>query len=742
MPNNNQNKIDASLFEDTLHPEVSGEQSVAKVDQSLFEDTPHPEMHGEFQTLTGQLEAEDKQVEEAKKNGPIVDGDRSFLVGAGQGMTGGFAEEVTAPVVSAIADPKAALTAAGTKMKEWLPFMEPNKADLEQKQRFEELMQAYRDVAREEQQAAAEQQPGQYIAGNVAGSIITAPLAGKALAGTAGLAKALPGGVAAAESLATGANAIKNSTGVSGLVLKGALAGTKAAPQGFVAGMGEGEGSVTDRLDSGVQGAKMGFGFGAGLSTAGNAVKGTVNTGVKIAKKLPVIRKAGELFDDAFKTGEVLAEEGTRKKVADTDVKLKEELFQDVKNLWKSVGEKVKSGYKAADDAGKNLNLTDEVKVIREKINKIRASNPTDDLKQYADGLESEIDDLLPGFKGKKAPVSDIQAPEGLGDDFASAPPPPEPKFDAVKPSTAQKLRQKLYDYKTDTNKYVQTGREAANDMYGGVKNKLDDATELNMPQLNEHGEEIGPSVNQQYGTMKDVFDHVLKIDPNDYEFNNIQKLQQKFRSVAGEGVGADKARTLEGHLVERLGEVDSKLAAKHDAALNASSKRMGLANELNKGLNSGSGVGGTIATTIKAGANYAGKGAHNLANSRVGKATGALIDAAKTIPAGTGVNSGYLLGTGAPGMRQAQEPHMRQQRLAKAAEQAEPEVLTSQASEIRTKHGKAGEQLATILDNMSKKDKDARRALMFTILQNPSHRKMMGLTDDVETDPYTGEVK
>ena len=75
--------------------------------------------------------------------------------------------------------------------------------------------------------------------------------------------------------------------------------------------------------------------------------------------------------------------------------------------------------------------------------------------------------------------------------------------------------------------------------------------------------------------------------------------------------------------------------------------------------------------------------------------------------------------------------PHDLQRQVAKAAENAEPEFLNSQADQIRQKYGNQGEQLAVILNNMANKDKNARRALMFTVLQNTVYRKMLGLQEE-----------
>jgi len=74
--------------------------------------------------------------------------------------------------------------------------------------------------------------------------------------------------------------------------------------------------------------------------------------------------------------------------------------------------------------------------------------------------------------------------------------------------------------------------------------------------------------------------------------------------------------------------------------------------------------------------------------------------------------------------------PYKRHQRAAKMAEKSTPESLVQQSQSIRKEYGEEGEKLATILENMSKKDKSGRQALMFHILQTPQHRKMLKLMD------------
>jgi hypothetical protein len=80
-----------------------------------------------------------------------------------------------------------------------------------------------------------------------------------------------------------------------------------------------------------------------------------------------------------------------------------------------------------------------------------------------------------------------------------------------------------------------------------------------------------------------------------------------------------------------------------------------------------------------------------------------------------------------------ATEPYKRDRMAAEYVKKASPEELQIQANNIRKKHGKSGEQLARTLEKVSEKDKVGREALIFSLLQSPDNRRMLGLTDSGE---------
>ena len=58
-------------------------------------------------------------------------------------------------------------------------------------------------------------------------------------------------------------------------------------------------------------------------------------------------------------------------------------------------------------------------------------------------------------------------------------------------------------------------------------------------------------------------------------------------------------------------------------------------------------------------------------------------------------------------------------------------------AGNIREQYGKAGEGLASTLEKISQKDMNGRRALVFSLMQDPMNRKMLGI--NVQAEPKSG---
>lgn len=61
----------------------------------------------------------------------------------------------------------------------------------------------------------------------------------------------------------------------------------------------------------------------------------------------------------------------------------------------------------------------------------------------------------------------------------------------------------------------------------------------------------------------------------------------------------------------------------------------------------------------------------------------------------------------------------------------ATPESVTQVVSQLRAQHGPKAEKLATVLGGFAEKDQRGRNALMFSIMQNPEYRDMLGLNEE-----------
>lgn len=82
----------------------------------------------------------------------------------------------------------------------------------------------------------------------------------------------------------------------------------------------------------------------------------------------------------------------------------------------------------------------------------------------------------------------------------------------------------------------------------------------------------------------------------------------------------------------------------------------------------------------------------------------------------------------------------VKQDVLRQYAEKATPEDLQTNAQDIRSKYGKDGEQLANQIENMSSKDRQGRRAAVFSIMQDPNNRQMLMDKND-EDDEETQDI-
>lgn len=72
--------------------------------------------------------------------------------------------------------------------------------------------------------------------------------------------------------------------------------------------------------------------------------------------------------------------------------------------------------------------------------------------------------------------------------------------------------------------------------------------------------------------------------------------------------------------------------------------------------------------------------------------------------------------------------PYQKNKEIGNYIETADPETLNAAAGKVREQYGKDGERLALTLQKVSQKDRVGRRALLFSILQDPNNRRMLGI--------------
>lgn len=78
-------------------------------------------------------------------------------------------------------------------------------------------------------------------------------------------------------------------------------------------------------------------------------------------------------------------------------------------------------------------------------------------------------------------------------------------------------------------------------------------------------------------------------------------------------------------------------------------------------------------------------------------------------------------------------EPYKKDRQAADFVKNASAEEIMKHAEQIRKSHGESGERLAGTLEKIAARDKNSRNALIFSVLQNPANRQMLGLIDNKE---------
>lgn len=674
---------------------------------------------------------------------------RAALVGAGQGATFGFGEELTAPVVAGGAMIHDAFSSPDNKSVPTLPGGESTW------DKYSRLMQTYRDTARDEQKTAQSEHPYAYTGGAMAGGLLAPGLgAGKALGTVSKLGTAAESAAAPAIG-SLGASALK--TGIKAAGGAGIGAGV-----GGLYGAGEAEGDVSERLPAAEEAAKTGAKVGAfipiagaGLSTAGKALD-------KVTE-LPFFKKSIEAFKRGTE-GENLITESGRREAGDVVRQKSGELYNDIKKLKTDVGQQIGGEINSSTEQGTKLDITDDVNSVMAKLKEIKASG-SKDAASHADGIEREIKKIL-GIKaetenGSFAGVPKEELPEGLvlPQEETTA-----PQTHEITPNQAQDLKQVLNPYTPKSDMLPQQVEPAqlAKDFSNTVSGKLTEAVpalaDKETPVEGQYTTKTEPGLNSQYGSIKDSLKR-LTVNERRLPEQIKEKINNVVSKLGNEDMSGDNARALVQDVLQNIEEVSPEIANKYRNTLDDISGRLKLSGEIGKGLQN-FGL-GTFQALGKAGANAAGLAVNKITGGSAAEATGTPIASLQNTQAlNNGVNAPQqpgmvnkvksfantvLSNVNTPASRisasienpdtlsriKNAEPYAYQRQVAQAAENAEPDTLKQQAQQVRQQYGNQGEQLATVLEKMADQGKDSRRALMFTIMQNPAYKKMLGVTGE-----------
>ena len=646
-------------------------------------------------SLAGEVE---KVKETDLENQVGISPSRSVLIGAGQSATFGFGEELTAPLAAAV----------GMATQD-LPSL-PEESTWEKYQR---LMQEYRDTARDEQQAAQEQNPKSYLAGALVGGVASPGLgAAKALGATTKLAKtAVKAGIPSAV-VRTAAPAVNVGIGA------GVGAGMGAA-----AGLGEAEGSISERLPEAKESMLMGAGIGAALPLAAGTGKKIGELAGEVAE-LPMIKRGLKTFESGTKGKNLYTEKGL-KEAEQAVYNQSEKMYNTIQDVRQEIGKQIEAKIQQADASGQKVDLTSVMDDAYARLDELEAGNPGQETLSYIKSLKAELNQLL-GVKPQSDDfmgVAKSDLPEGLVTPAKS-----KPSFE-VAPSKAREIKQNIYGY-TPSNVKTQTGTvsplvskpaSVAQDVYSGVDQSLEDA----IGQLDS---------NQKYSVIKDTLKRLISKEKQ-FEEMDVEKINDMLKKI--EDPASGKSSRLLEWTMQQLDEVDPKIRQELETGIKESVEQYKLAKDIQSG-GIFSGILGTQRSMGGTAANIAGLAARKtglVGLTNAGKSfTKAVLESKPGQLTSEGIQTATRMSPVAGTISTiSKEPYKLQRQVANAAENADPELLKEQAQSIRNQHGKTGEQLATILENMADKDKDARRALMFTILQNHAYRKMLGLQNEEE---------
>jgi hypothetical protein len=225
---------------------------------------------------------------------------------------------------------------------------------------------------------------------------------------------------------------------------------------------------------------------------------------------------------------------------------------------------------------------------------------------------------------------------------------------------------------KSDALKEYDT-KQIANDVAAAIDNKLNEIAPL-------------AKLDKNYKNVMESFDR-LKLDPkNDSEEVMLDKLTSIFSDIEKATKSGDKAAAVMDDVFKRIEQVRPGMTAKYKPRLLDLSKKLQISNLSQQGSIA------ALGSKVLAGAGFAGQAVGKL-NQSISKTSDNIVNAT-------------------------------------------PEMIRDIISGIKTVNTKTAEELSNILQKIENKDKRGRQALIFGVMQNPSYRQLLGVTDEATNEP------
>lgn len=625
-----------------------------KFDFDQFEDAPEEFDFDQFEDAPGETEIAAEQAPEASEMGAT----RAALTGAEQGLTFGLADELGGAM-------GAALEGATT-------FPDQDESKLNQLSR---LYQEYRDFNRERAQKAEQDQPGAFMAGDVAGGLV------------------LPGGALKS----AGKQVLK----AGGKQLAKSALKRKAAAAGAGVGALEAAGRTEEDLTSLEGATDVALG-----SAAGGLMGGILG---KIGKKF-----SQKSLEEASKTAAKDSNIAALKSIGAKAKDMKDEFglktratatLEDAKGAGKTlIDEGILEAKQGIDEVKESIvNKMEEVanqrinpaaKILDEKVVDMDLGAFSDDFNNFAQKIDNDVTDVVSGAEFAK------------GSDRAL--------YKNMQEAT-ELLGEKVDNALNSPNKI----EELVN-----IKRQLQKQVNWDDPQANAYNEFL---VKMQANVSGLINDMSQKIDPEVakemVDANKVYGNLTRVNRIAGDELARDLAKDDKISLGEWVtaGVVSGLSGIKALGPAVVAGKRL-----VEKTTKKDT---GRLLNTIEA--FQKARSSKNLA--RRAQDPSLMDEGLRTLERGSAGAREAQVGAAVLDEQQPEKPYEKNKQIGQYIEEATPETLNAASERVLEQHGKDGAKLAATLNKVAEKDRIGRRALLFSIMQDPNNRRMLGLNQEQE---------